>query len=237
MANVRHAVICAAGLGSRLGLGTTKCLVDINHKKIIDYQLELLEEVPDVRIVVGFQAKKVVDYVRKIRKDVTFIHNEFYATTSSSYSAHLGTKNLKDPFLVLAGDLLIEQESFFSFLKECESNRSIVGITEAKSEHPIYVDLDQEKRIIGFQVYKNTGFEWPCLFFSNGIKMDRHKKYIFENLFTKLPIKSHIIDCYEVDTKTDLELAVKSYEDRVPFVLSRDRPIRTGLQGTSALRD
>jgi NDP-sugar pyrophosphorylase family protein len=227
--HIKHAVICAAGLGSRLGLGTTKCLIDINHKKIIDYQLELLRGIPDVRIVVGFQSEKVIAYVRKnggyLRKNITFIYNYHYKTTSSSYSAYLGTRDFESPFLLLAGDLVIYQESFFSFLEQCKPGQSLAGITKAKSQNPIYVDLDKDRRIIGFQEFKNTGFEWPCVLFSSGIKIDKYKEYILENLFTKLPIKSHVINCYEIDTKVDLELAIKNYDYRVPIMPSWNRSI------------
>ena len=214
MEHIKHAVICAAGLGSRLGLKTTKCLVEVNHKKIIDYQLELLKDIPDVRIVVGFQSEKVIDYVRKIRNDITFIHNCSYRTTSSSYSAYLGTREIRDPFLILAGDLLIEKGSFFKFLEKCKSGQSghsVVGITKAKSQDAIFVDLDKRKRVIGFQVRRNTGFEWPCVAFLNGIKIEKDNRYIYENLFSRLPIKSHVIDCYEIDTKMYLELAEEKF--------------------------
>ncbi|MBU1007766.1 NTP transferase domain-containing protein [Candidatus Dependentiae bacterium] len=226
MAYIKHAIICAAGLGSRLGLNKTKSLIKVNHKKIIDYQLELLRDVPDVRIVVGFQSEKVIAHVRKTRKHVTFINNYYYKTTSSSYSAYLGTQNLSDPFLLLAGDVLIEPNSFSGFLKTCKSNQSLIGITKAKSQHPIFVDLDQNKKVVGLQRNSNTGFEWPCISFLNGVTIKKQNKYIFENLIVELPIKSYPINCYEIDTKTDLELARKNHDHRIfSFVSSRDIPV------------
>ena len=57
MMKIKHAVICAAGLGSRLGKNMPKTLVNITEdKKIIDHQLELVEEIelPDVRPIINF---------------------------------------------------------------------------------------------------------------------------------------------------------------------------------------
>ena len=64
-------IICCAGMGTRLGIGTTKALIDINNKPLIYYQLELLKDFEDVRIVVGFQAEEVIKVVNMYRKDVT----------------------------------------------------------------------------------------------------------------------------------------------------------------------
>lgn len=217
---MKHAIICAAGTGSRLGFNIPKCLVEINHKKLIDYQLELLQNVPNVRVVIGFQSEKVIAHIKTIRPDVTCIKNDYYKTTSSSYSAHLGTKDLTDPFLLLAGDLLIEPYSFSTFLKKCESNQSLVGITKTKSQHPIFVNLDHNKQIIGFQRDFNTGFEWPCIAFLHKTTIDKHNRYIFKNLLAKLPIKTYPITCYEIDTKTDLELTIKNYDRRIFSLMS-----------------
>ena len=51
----KSVVISCAGIGSRLGLGLTKALVDINGKSLISWQLKLFECIKDVRVVIGFQ--------------------------------------------------------------------------------------------------------------------------------------------------------------------------------------
>ena len=53
-------VICCAGMGTRLGIGTTKALLHIGGKPLIIHQLENLDSYNDVRIVVGYQADKVI---------------------------------------------------------------------------------------------------------------------------------------------------------------------------------
>ena len=61
-------VIGCAGIGSRLGLGQSKALINIHGKPLIHWQLELLAEVEDVRVVVGYQANEVIKTILEVRK-------------------------------------------------------------------------------------------------------------------------------------------------------------------------
>ena len=78
-------VICAAGMGTRLGIGTTKALVHVCGKPLIIRQLELLNDYDDVRIVLGYQADKVMEVVNKYRKDIMFAFNYDYANNHTDY--------------------------------------------------------------------------------------------------------------------------------------------------------
>ena len=78
MQNVEHVIISCAGLGSRLGLNKPKCLVEIGGRALIDYQLDLLKDIPDIRIVVGFMEEELIEHVRSIHPNVTFIRNPDY---------------------------------------------------------------------------------------------------------------------------------------------------------------
>ena len=72
MKNNKTVIISCAGMGKRLGIGTTKALVSVGGKPLIIRTLEQLDEVEDVRVVVGYQAEKVIEAVKAYRKDVTF---------------------------------------------------------------------------------------------------------------------------------------------------------------------
>ena len=69
-------IISCAGMGKRLGLGTSKCLVDVAGESLIMRNLKMLDDVDDVRVVVGFQAEKVIEAVNAYRRDVTFVFSE-----------------------------------------------------------------------------------------------------------------------------------------------------------------
>ena len=76
----KTAVLNCAGLGSRLGLGRTKALLYLEGRPLIHWQLDLLKEVKDVRIVIGFEAQEVINTVLAIRSDVLFVFNHDYSS-------------------------------------------------------------------------------------------------------------------------------------------------------------
>lgn len=90
MSTAKSVIISCAGIGSRLGLGTTKALINIDGRPLINWQLDLLKDVEDVRIVVGFQANDVIEQVKKYRRDVTFVFNHNYFETKTGASYYLG---------------------------------------------------------------------------------------------------------------------------------------------------
>ena len=213
MQNVKHAIISAAGLGSRLGLNIPKCLIEINGKPLIEYQLELLKDVEDVRIIIGFMEHKVIDTVRRIRNDVVFVRNPDYKTTTNAFSLYLGTKDLKDSFIILDGDLLIEKASFDTFLKRCNGEESIIGITQSKTEDAVFVTIDEKaKKMIRFHRSPKGDYEWTGIAYLNSIPIKETGKYVFTEIEPFLPLPYHNIVCYEIDTPEDLDLAINNFD-------------------------
>ena len=105
-------IICCAGMGTRLGIGTTKALINVYGKSLIERQLELTKDIDDVRVVVGYQAKKVIDKVNSIRKDIMFAFNYEYQTTGEAESLSKAMVGLKEYTLIIDGDLLINKDDF-----------------------------------------------------------------------------------------------------------------------------
>ena len=68
MQHVENIIIAAAGRGKRLGLGLPKCLVRVQNRAIIEYQLHLVRHIPHVRLVVGYFEQDVVEFVRRLRR-------------------------------------------------------------------------------------------------------------------------------------------------------------------------
>jgi choline kinase len=212
MQNIKHAIISAAGLGSRLGLDIPKCLVGINGTSLIERQLSLLNEIEDVRVVIGFKETEVINHVVKIRRDVVFVRNPDYASTSNSHSLYLATKDLKDPFLTIDGDLIIEPNSFKSFVRACDKD-TIIGVSRTASEDAVFVLTNNKGFITGFSRKIKTPFEWTGLAYLNGVQIDKTKNYQFESFEKLLPLRKMVIDCNEIDTPGDLEKVIQSYEN------------------------
>lgn len=211
MQYIRHAVISAAGLGSRLGVDMPKCLLDICGKKLIEHQLELLKDIPDVRIVVGFKEKEVIQHVCAARKDVLFVRNPQYASTSNSYSINLASRDLKAPFLIVDGDLIVDPSSFREFLGACVKGEDLIGVSKAKTEEAVFVHTDGDM-INEFSFEKKADLEWCGIACLANIKIPADGGYVFKEIEKFLPLKAKEISCFEIDTPEDLAMAVKYAE-------------------------
>ena len=84
MEKINHAVICVAGLGSRLGMNMPKALVDITEgKKIIDFQLDLVEDMEIVSFSIDLAIKDVPGPYVTIDGDLLINKEEFLEFVNS----------------------------------------------------------------------------------------------------------------------------------------------------------
>ena len=207
MSSIKHAIISAAGMGTRLGLNAPKCLLQFNGISIIQHQLDLLKDIEDVRIVVGFMEESVVKTVKAIRSDVVFVRNPFYQTTSNNYSISLGTKGLKNPYILIDGDLLINKKDFYEFVKTFDGKNSLIGVTKSSTDEAVYVDLDDKHRVVEFSRKKKSDYEWSGIACLNNIAINDKDPFLYQILEKHLPMNSKLIECSEIDTPDDLNRA------------------------------
>jgi choline kinase len=110
------AVILAAGQGIRLRPLTShlpKCLVQINGKSILQYQLEALDSVGirNCVVVVGFMAQQVQEYFgsKFANIDLTYVLNECFKETNNLYSLWLAKQHLRNNTILIEGDILFDR--------------------------------------------------------------------------------------------------------------------------------
>ena len=207
----KNAVILAAGLGSRLGMDTPKCLVEIHGRKLIDYQLDLLKDFDDIRVVVGFKEELVMDYISQKRPDCIFVRNPEYATTTNSCSTKLAAKHITQPYIIIDGDIHISKTTFDDFLKKCAQNnkKNIICATKAKTEEPVYMHI-KEDQVVKFSRDEKSNYEWSGVAYINNINLsDINAGYIYKVLEKSLPCPSFVLDVFEIDTPHDYNEAVK----------------------------
>lgn len=210
MSSVKHVVIAAAGLGSRLGLGRPKCLVEVNGVSILEHQLSLLAEVDDVRVVVGFDEKTVTSELQRIRPDVLVVRNPAFRSTTTLHSYALGAEHIKGDCLFMDGDLLLEPESFSRFLQSCRPGIPQLGITKSKTTDAVFVERDGED-VVEFGRQNATEFEWSNIAWLPVSYFDEiGNTAVYEHLSSLLPIRSKELVSYEIDTEQDLRHALEN---------------------------
>jgi choline kinase len=206
---VATVVIGAAGTGSRLGVGIPKCLVSVDGRSIIDHQLDLLSDVPDVRVVVGYREEQVVRHVVARRPDAIFVRNPAYSTTTTLHSTLLAARHLGGrPFLALDGDLLLEPESFAAFLDRCErEGPPLVGVCPAGTDEAVFVTRRGDGAVTAFHRQPRAEFEWCGPAFLAPEHLDGAEGYVYQALERFLPLPAQEVVAREVDTPGDLERA------------------------------
>ncbi len=202
---VNNVIICAAGLGSRLGLDMPKCLVKVGTHRIIYYLLEVLKDVPNIRIVVGFKEEEVINYVRSIREDVVFVRNPNYQTTTNAYSLYLGSHDIKEPFMNIDGDMLISKTQFQYFVDNIKEGEDLIGVTKSYTQDAVFVGLNERNQVERFSRDKISDLEWTGISYFVNAKITKEGQYVYQELEKYLPINALEIECFEVDTPDDMD--------------------------------
>lgn len=111
-----QAIIMAAGKGSRLGAlteGKPKSFVEIKGKKLIEYNLRLLQKyhVDEIIIVTGYRTEEFEKLTAGMN-NVRLVFNPFYEMTNVLGSFYMGMEALHDDFIYLHADTLCEPSIF-----------------------------------------------------------------------------------------------------------------------------
>lgn len=204
----RTIIISCAGMGNRLGLGTTKALVEVDGKPLIIRHLEMLDNEDDIRVVVGFHADKVIDVVKKYRKDVLFVFNHDYKTTGTGASVALAAKYANEYILSLDGDLLVHPEDMKRIL-ECE--HEFVSGGEPMTDDPwmLQTYVDSGKEYVSAFSKCMGNYEWNGITQMKSCKMQNGIGHVFHLIEPYLPVPFLEARTREIDTVNDYERAVE----------------------------
>lgn len=197
-------IICCAGMGTRLGIGTTKALVDIDGMPLIIRQLELLRNFNDIRIVVGFQAERLIEIVKSYRKDVMFAFNYQYETTGVADSLRKGLIGARENILSLDGDILINPDDFGAFIA---TPGDLLAITPILSAEPVMVTV--ENGVVKHLSKSEGNMQWPGIVKISRDKLTGMSSHVYDVLNEVLPISAFIVRAREIDTQEDYERAIE----------------------------
>lgn len=197
-------IISCAGMGTRLGIGTTKALVDIDGKPLILHQLELLKQYDDIRVVVGYQAEKVIDVVRKYRSDILFAFNYDYKTTGTAASFSKGLLNARKYAVAFDGDLLVhpdDMQRFLDYEGEC------IGGCLPTTDNPVRMILNEQQQVIAFS--QDCGeLEWTGLAKLRTNRLKPSTEHVYMMIEPLIPLDVIQIRTKEIDTLNDYEKAL-----------------------------
>lgn len=201
-------IISCAGMGTRLGIGTTKALVDIAGKPLIIRQLELLHDYDDIRVIVGFQAEKVIDLVKNYRDDISFAFNYDYKTTGTAASFSKGLVGAREYAVAFDGDLLVNPDDLRAFL---EYDGEIIGGCVPTTDNPVLMTIS-DNYVVGFSKERGQS-EWTGLAKIRSERLKPDNKHVYMMLESLLPIKVMPIRTKEIDTQNDYENAIRWVEN------------------------
>jgi choline kinase len=199
MSSAKSIVISCAGIGSRLGLGQTKALININGKSLIAWQLEAFKDVEDVRVVVGYQANDVIKEVSRYRKDVIFVYNHRYFETKTGASFYLGARHANEYLIEWDGDLIVHPSDVRKILS---TEGEFICYADKSSDEAIFVNTGEDGRVESFS--RETGdYEWTGPACIRKDRLQYSSGNVFNQLEPYLPMPGLKIRAYDVDTYDD----------------------------------
>lgn len=137
-----YAVILAAGRGTRMPEIThdkPKCLIEINGKKLLCRQLEILfkNNIEKVFIVIGYKSEEIINEVASNPR-LELIENKDFAITDNIYSLYLvSNKLIGNEFLLLNGDTIFDEKIITDLIDHGDGNIAPVDTS--------YYDLEELK--------------------------------------------------------------------------------------------
>lgn len=220
MSAVGGAVIAAAGLGSRLGHGLPKCMLELGGRTILSRLIEDVQRHTDrVHVVVGYREELVIQHCAQHHRDVVLVRNPDFRTTQTIHSYRLGARGLPDAgVLFLDGDFVLAPGTLDAFLAGRDHDL-LVGVTPASSEHPVYAALGSGKdgaAVLQFSRQEPGPYEWASVLVAPPALLEGHDHFVYEALEPHLPLPSQVVELAEVDTAADLAVAQQRVEEWWP---------------------
>lgn len=199
-------IIAAAGVGSRLGAGIPKCLVEVCGHAVFEYQLRAFSWADEIRMIVGYHGDEVVDRVSAVAPHVAFVHNREYASTNLRQSYYLGAQGVEGKALFLDGDTIMGKAAAQTIRESIEDGEDFITVVRSVSENPIYAGV--ERGMVRWFSYKRpSNYELANAAFMDAGKLEYLNTLFYVQLEQHLPTKAVPIECLEIDTPEDLRHA------------------------------
>jgi choline kinase len=198
-------VVNAAGLGSRMGLDVPKALLTVAGRPLIAWQLALLDDVPDVRVVIGYRAAEVADLVFDLRPDAMVVLNHRFASSGTASSLMRGAAGLPtDAVVSLDCDLVVHPEDLWHFIN---ADADVLGVVPVQSTEPVFVGVGDGVALDFVRSPAPNALEWSGLvrFDPSHPGLGSTQGHVFELIRNLLPMPVRHIRAREVDYPEEVE--------------------------------
>jgi choline kinase len=208
MPALKHVVISAAGIGSRLGLNKPKCLVEVNGRTLLDYHIQRLSWAETIWLVVGFQEEDVIEHALALRSDIIIVRNPDYARTNTLQSIYRVSRHLNERLLVVDADTVIEESSFKTFLDAAEDSAGLIGISSYTTSDGVRALVDEGgTHVTGFTREPEHPYEWTGIAVITPEMVVDKPIYVYQALEPFLPLPAQELKAFDIDTTADLDMA------------------------------
>jgi choline kinase len=224
-----HAVILAAGVGTRLGRPFPKSLSVLpSGERILGRQIRLLREagVGAVTVVVGFKMALIMEEF----PDVYYSYNPVFYVTNTSKSLLWALRRLDDDVLWMNGDVIFDPGVLPRLLNAPEANYVCVDRKRCGEEEVKYRSdsrgriIELSKRVqapegeaLGINLMRRASLPLfvRCLEACADLDyFERGLEYMIEKGETALPLDISEYRCVEVDFAEDWEMARKMFNEQ-----------------------
>ena len=170
-----------------------------------------MKDYDDIRIVLGFQAEKVIEVVNQYRKDLMFVFNNDYRFNGPAASLTKGMINSREYLLSIDGDILVSPDDFKRLLDDEEE---YLAVSNRCSSEPILVEVEDGK---AFHFSIKGNYEWPGIVKIRSNRFKGGSASTYELIEKLLPIKTVLVNSRDIDTPDDYDSAIewvgKKYKD------------------------
>jgi|SRR5690554_6209421 len=206
MSAVKHAVLSAAGIGSRLGLGKPKCLVEIHNRSLLSYHLERLENIENIWLVVGYQEDDVIEHAISLRRDIIITRNSDYAKTNTLQSIFRVSRHLKERFLAIDADTVVDNQTFSRFMQATERHEYLIAVSDYTTAEGVRVKL-HNGQVTEFNRENQDPYEWAGIALLGPQMVVDKPIFVYQALTPFLPLPAFKINAFDIDTTSDLDMA------------------------------
>src|SRR3989344_7520019 len=157
---IKKALILAGGRGRRLDDYTKdkpKCLIEIEGKCFLDYQLEALEKnnIKEVIIVIGDKGDKIKEFIQNPKfknLDIKIVENKEFELTNSSYGVWLVRDEIKqEHYIHLNCDLIFSADLLKRVIESKHENVIVIDTKIELKDNMEQVYMDEDNKITHMQ--------------------------------------------------------------------------------------